>query len=167
MSNYDFNPSLLRFNLRREGLTDEDYIENIKFRKKRESFEIFLDVRIGGLNLIKDPILNKYVPFYINIISYGKIGNKSINIHSFVSRQYDNPEKDYDDITVMVGKIYNDEELDGTYNFLDTSMYIEILITEKEIVTSDDALYFICQPIKNIILKTKIPYSDEFAKERN
>lgn len=165
MSNYDFNPSILRFNLRREGLADKDYIKSIKFRKKTsESFEIALDLTIGGLNLIKDPILNNYVPFYLNVITYGKIGGRAINIHTLFSKKYNEPNLIYDDLTLMVGKFYNTDPLDADYNYIDTSIYIEILITENEIHTFESALEVVCSPNKNTIFKTKMPYSDIYAK---
>lgn len=165
MPGYDFYPSVTDVHFYRVGLDEvtDTYIKTNSSHKYRpnEIFELGLNLKLGGLNYIKDPIMNMYVPFHLNIVTYTQLNSRDRILHVLYSEEYDElkMQKGDSELGITLCKFTNSIEDGYKYDFVNTSMYVEIFYTDDQLVSLSDFENAINLPFRsNILFKTKIPY---------
>lgn len=165
MPGFDFHPSITDVHFYRIGLDEEKdkYIKTADLQKRRFSttYELGLNIKLGGLHYIKDPILNEFVPFHLNIVTYTQLNSRDRILHVTYCEKFDesNMQKGDSELGITLCKFDTDTKDFFTYDFVNNSMYIEIFYTKNELMSLSDFENEINSPDRfNILFKTKIPY---------
>lgn len=161
MSLYNFLPSINKIKFV-ESQTSNDNLSNIN--SFENVFELAVDLEIGGLNFIKNPVKeNESIPFFLNIVTYTQRGNRDAVVHGFYNREYTKEILDsgisYDRISIMLNKFRKDEKPFVKYDFISSIFFVKIFVSTEEITTSaalDDYLFSNAYGYYELF-KTKIP----------
>lgn len=158
MSNYNFFPSINSLRFIRSQTGDNTLHRLNDFETV---FEVALELEIGGLNYINNPVMKTPVPFYLTFVTYSIVGGKETVLHGFSTVEYDSERlangENEDNLTVFITKFRNDETYEYEYNFVTVSFGVKIIYSNEALDNLDQIERYFYDSY-NCIFETKIPY---------
>ncbi|AUJ85753.1 hypothetical protein [Enterococcus sp. CR-Ec1] len=166
MSSYDFMPSINSVRFIRSQSGDNSLHELETFNG---AFEVALEVEIGGLNYLVEPVFKVPQPFYLTVVTYTVEGDKGQMLHGFRSIEYDEERlisgANEDNLSFFVAKFgegYTPDEI--VYDFVTTSLKVKLLYSQEELVNLMDIERYLYDK-RYVLFETKIPFVTKGKRE--
>ena len=166
MSSYDFMPSINSVRFIRSQSGDNSLHELETFNG---TFEVALEVEIGGLNYLVEPAFKVPQPFYLTVVTYTVEGGKGQILHGFRSIEYDEERlisgANEDNLFIFITKFGEGYTLDGiVYDFVTTSFKVKLLYSQEELESLMDIERYMHDE-RHVLFETKLPFVTRGKRE--